>query len=76
MEKDGFIIIGIALILIISLASALLMFFHFTKQQQMLHRLIIRSQNEKEIETYTRIAGAQTFYACRLIFQRIVHKGI
>ena len=54
---NGFIIIGIALILIISLASALLMFFHFTKQQQMLHRLIIRSQNEKEIETYTRIAG-------------------
>lgn len=53
----GLIYIGIALILIISLVGALIVFFRSINQQRKLHETILRSQNEKEIETYSRIAG-------------------
>lgn len=53
----GLIYIGIALILIISIVGALVIFFRASKQQHLLHETILRSQNEKEIETYSRIAS-------------------
>ena len=54
---ENIVYIGIALILVICLVGALIVFFRATRQQQQLHQTIIRSQNEKEIETYSHIAG-------------------
>jgi hypothetical protein len=50
-------ILLITFVTLISLVSALIIFFNTIKQQRLLHETIIRSQNEKEIETYNRIAG-------------------
>jgi signal transduction histidine kinase len=49
--------IGIALILVICVFAALIIFFNALKQQRQLHETILRRQNEKEIDTYNRIAG-------------------
>jgi signal transduction histidine kinase len=49
--------IGIALILTVCVLAALFIFFHALKQQRQLHETILRRQNEKEIDTYNRIAG-------------------
>jgi signal transduction histidine kinase len=49
--------IGIALILTVCVSAALIIFFHALKQQRQLHETILRRQNEKEIDTYNRIAG-------------------
>ena len=47
----------IMLILVVSIIGALLLFFRSINQQRRLHETILRSQNEKEIETYSRISG-------------------
>jgi signal transduction histidine kinase len=54
---ESMIYIGILLILAICLGGGLFAFFHALKQKQALHQTILRSQNEKEIETYSHIAG-------------------
>lgn len=49
--------IGIALILVICVVAALIIFLNALKQQRQLHETILRRQNEREIDTYNRIAG-------------------
>jgi signal transduction histidine kinase len=55
--NNSLVYLGIMLILMTSILGALLVFFRTMKQQRRLHKTILRSQNEKEIETYSRIAG-------------------
>jgi signal transduction histidine kinase len=50
-------IVLITFIILITLAGGLIIFFRAIKQQRTLHETIMRSQNEKEIETYSHIAG-------------------
>lgn len=49
--------IAIMVILFVSVLGAAFMFLRTLNQKQKLHEIIIRSQNEKEIETYNRIAS-------------------
>jgi signal transduction histidine kinase len=54
---ENLIYIGILGLLVLCVAWILIVFTRTMKQKQQLHETIIRSQNEKEIETYSRIAG-------------------